>query len=150
MAFGCSDKSGDTGDTGAAAPSLSVSWGSSSVDLTIGAGSDWYYFGIAETGTSADPWTGEDCTYGYTTSDGTNYNYCHLAAGGATNSYAYGGAFSALDAETETVFPGATSTDGVSYADVCSYLVYAANDPTQCWVSGHDANYFAGWGCDSF
>ena len=56
-----------------------------------------------------------------------------------------------MDADTETVFASnATPDDGTAYADVCTYLVYDANDATQCWVSGNDASYFADWGCDSF
>ena len=149
MAFGCSDKSGDTGDSGDAGPGLSVSWGSDSVSLTIDGGTDWYYWGIAETGTSADPWTGEDCDAGYTTTDGTTYDYCHLAAGNSTTTLAFGGAYDALTEGEETVFT-AENDDGISYGDLVTHFVYDANNPEDCWVTGDDPTYYSAWGCGSF
>jgi hypothetical protein len=92
----CSGK-GDTGDSGTvstdadadadadsdADPSFSVDWGGSAVTLSVSGGGSTYWWGIAETSSSADPWTGEDCVYGYTLSDGSVLGpYCHDA--GAT------------------------------------------------------------------
>ena len=123
--------------------SFTIDWGDSSVSLTITGGADWYYWGIAET-SGVDAWTGEDCSYGYAAGD-TTYIYCHLAAGDDTTSLEYGGPYDALSEGEETVFPQAGN-----YSDTTTHLIYDANDPTQCWVTGDDPSYYSDWNCDSF
>ena len=145
FAVGCdSDKeSGGTGtdtDTTAEA-SYAVSWGGSSVDLSItdGDSAASYWFGLAETG-CGDPdncWYGEDCVYGDLTG---NYFYCHPASTSGV-SLSYGGDFSALSEGSETVF-GDSSFDGT--------VTYYVEDSSSgaCWAWGHDSSYYAGLGCN--
>ena len=150
----CSGK-GDTGDSGAAStdadsdadadtdadPSFSVDWGGSAVTLAVSGGGSTYWWGIAETSGSADPWTGEDCVYGYTLSDGSVLGpYCHDA--GATGiSLSYGGDPTALS-EGTTVFPDNSYASGTTH--------YAEDMATAaCWVWGADPSYYDGLGCSA-
>ena len=155
-ATGCSDKSGDTGDTsggggdgtdgGGGDPSASVSWGGSSVTLNVTDGPGAYWFGMAETGASDDPWTGEDCLYGYTLGDGTNLSYCHDAGDGGDTTLSYGGDAMNLQAGT-TVFTSSSYDGSVAY--------YLESDPDfggtgECWAWGNGAgSYYSELGCGS-
>ncbi len=151
VAFGCTDKVDDSGDVSEADadtdtdtdtdPDFDVTWGASSVDV---AGSDCTgctEFGLAETGTSDDPWTGEDCLYGYEGVDATPY--CH-PFDGASLSLAYGGDYSALAEGSETVFPGTTNSDGEEFSGRVTYYVGAGAD---CYIWGQDVSYYSGLGC---
>ena len=46
--------------------SVSVNWGSGSVDVAVNGGPGAYWFGMAETADCVDCWTGEDCIYVHT------------------------------------------------------------------------------------
>ncbi len=137
----CTEK----GDTGAAAgPSAaSVSWGASSVSLTVDGGSGEYWFGMAEdTTTSTDPWTGEDCVYGYVTGTGSTLAWCHAADTSGTT-LTYGGDPNNL-APGDTVF--SQGYDGfVNY-----YLeAYVEDGYGDCWVWGSQVSYYSGIGCET-
>ena len=145
FAFGCDDKPNETGageadaDTDSdtdADTEVDVTWGSSSVDLTItnGDATQSYWFGMAEVvGCPAeDCWTGEDCIYGY-----AGYAYCHPAATTGV-SLAYGAPFDAVTEGVDTVFFDSGFDGSVTY-----YL----EDNTACWVWGADTSYYDGLGC---
>jgi hypothetical protein len=147
---GCVDLTGkDSGafDTGSsAALEFDVSWGASSVDLTImnGDSASEYYFGIAETNDGClnaeyGCWTGEDCYLGYdlvTTSD--TLSYCHPSSSTGA-SLAYGGDPNALSEGSATVFS----------ADFEGLVTFYVENYTsgECWVWGADTSYYADLGC---
>ena len=144
FSVGCVDMMKDTGGSVEAdAMEVSVTWGASSVDLSIanGDGAGDYWFGLAETGDSADPWTGEDCYLGYDfqTTDG-NLSYCHPSSSTGV-SLAYGGDVSALAEGSETVF-GSADFDGT--------VTYFLEDSTTgaCWTWGHSPSYYDALACD--
>ena len=129
--FGC----GDT-DTGAA-PIPQVSWGSSSVTLTMsGDAGESYWFGIAETGCAnpSECWYGEDCAYGDLSG---NYFYCH-PTGPTGGSRLYGGSFAQLNEASEKVFSGSSFENTVT-----DYL----EDNANCWVWGDDPSYYTVLSC---
>ena len=78
----CDDDTGSAvDDTGAALPvEVEVTWQATYLELAItnGDAAESYSFGLTETDVG-DPWTGEDCVYGYT-SGGTSFTYCHPAS----------------------------------------------------------------------
>lgn len=150
---GCpGDKACDSGDSacetggegegegeGELEESFSASWGPSGVTIDIENGSGTYELGMAETDSaSPDPWTGEDCYEGYTLGDGTLLLYCHpLSSSGG--SFTGGGNPNSLDESSQTVFTSA-------FEDVITY--YVSSDSTgECWVWGHDPDYYSGLGC---
>jgi hypothetical protein len=127
-----------TGTTGGSTPAVSVSWGSTGVDIAIAGGAGGWWFGMAETRGCSDCWTGEDCVYGYTYSGGS-LNYCH-DAGDTGTGLTYGGDATALSAGT-TLFPDSSFESTVTY-----YLESQAD--FSCWVWGDDPSYYDGLGCD--
>jgi len=131
----------DTDTTETTELAASVTWGSSSVDLTLTNGEGISFFGMAETGSTCTDscWTGEDCTYGFEGSD-TTYLYCHPTAATGV-SLAYGGAFDAINEGTDTVF-GDNSFDG-------SVTYYLEGSDGSCYVWGNDASYYSAEGCDA-
>jgi hypothetical protein len=146
FSIGCVDMVKDTGgggnDGSADAMEVSVTWGGSSVDLSIANGdaAGDYWFGLAETEGSSDPWTGEDCYEGYTLGDGSVLSYCHPSSSTGA-SLAYGGGTSDLSEGSETVF-GSADFDGS-----VTYFLEDANSGA-CWVWGATPSYYDGLGCD--
>jgi hypothetical protein len=129
--------------TGSSAPTASVTWGGSSVDLTVSGGPGAYWFGMAETTGCDDCWTGEDCVYGYD-AGGTTLAYCH-DGGDTGTSLAYGGDAGALAAGT-TVFVDA------SFDGAVTYFLDSDSDfggDGSCYVWGADTSYYDGLGCTS-
>ncbi|MFT5686870.1 MAG: hypothetical protein ACI8RZ_007827 [Myxococcota bacterium] len=135
---GGNDTGGDEADADTDADAdfdASVSWGASSVDLTLTGGVAGY-FGMAETD-CADPdecWYGEDCIYGDLTE---TYFYCHPTNANGV-SLLYGGAYNTLYEGTETVFGGSSFDGSVTY--------YIEQGGT-CYTWGHDTSYYSGLGC---
>ena len=132
---------GGTTTTGGA-PTASVTWGASSVDIDVAGGPGAYWFGIAETADCDDCWTGEDCVYGYSYG-GTTFAYCH-DGGDTGTSLAYGGDATQLAAGT-TVF-GSDDFDGK-----VTYYLESDRDfggDGSCYVWGADNSYYDGLGCD--
>lgn len=153
FAFGCEPTKGDTGawggdDTsgGTSELSFAVTWGSSSVELSISDDEGRaFWFGMAETnaGCGDECWTGEDCLYGYTSPNtGTTYGpYCH-DAGTEGISLTYGGDPTNLQ-EGTTVFPDSSYKGNVAY-------YFEDQDSGDCWVGGlNGASYYSGQGCTS-
>ena len=152
FAVGCSDKSGDSGDTSEsdtdtdtdtdtdADASVAVTWSGSGVTLAITNGdAGGYLFGMVETDpASADPWTGEDCYLGYTLSSGSLLSYCHPASSSG-DAYSAGGSATALDENTETVFSS-------SFESVLTYYLEESGSGA-CWVWGADTSYYAALSC---
>jgi hypothetical protein len=135
---GESDADADADADGDADPTFSVDWGGSAVTLAIGGGTSTYLWGIAETGGSADPWTGEDCAYGYTLSDGSVLGpYCH-DAGASGISLTYGGSATDLT-EGTTVFTDNSFSSSTTH--------YTESAEGACWVWGTDVSYYDGLGC---
>jgi hypothetical protein len=144
----CEDEDEDDGSTtggtttgGGGGPTVSVTWGGSSVDVDIAGGPGAYWFGLAETSGCDDCWTGEDCIYGYQYSGGS-LEYCH-DAGDTGTSLTYGGDATNLSAGT-TVFPDSSRDGAVTY--------YLESDPEyggdgNCFVFGADTSYYDGLGC---
>jgi hypothetical protein len=137
--YGTTGTTGTTGTGGV--PTVSVTWGSSAIDLSVSGGAGAWWFGMAETAGCSDCWTGEDCAYGFELADGSVLAYCHDGTDTGT-SLTYGGDAGALAAGT-TVFP--RSSEG----DVTYYLESDPNfggDDT-CWIWGDDVSYYSGLGC---
>jgi hypothetical protein len=135
---------GTTGTTGSVTtgwepPTASVEWGASGLTLEIGAGGGEYWFGLAQT-TGEDPWTGEDCVYGYESSDGSTLSYCHYAGDSGTF-LTYGGDRYALATGT-TAFEDASLDGQITY-------VLASEWSGRCYVWGDDTSYYDGLGCDA-
>ena len=127
--------------TGGGAPTVSVTWGGSSVDIDVAGGPGAYWFGMAETSGCDDCWTGEDCVYGYSYG-GTVLAYCHDGGDTGTN-LTYGGDFNALAAGT-TVFSSA------SFDGRVTYFLESDTDfggDGSCYIWGGDTSYFDGLGC---
>ena len=127
--------------------SASVSWGDSSVDLSISDAEDGasYNWGVAEnTGACLTSeygcWTGEDCYMGYDLTSGGNYTYCHpvSATGG---SLAYGASPDAVAEGMSTVF-----TDS-AFSTVTTHILdnAASTEADSCWVWGADTSYYNGY-----
>ena len=144
--IGCVDLTGkDSGmDTGgSAALEFDVSWGSSSLDLTImnGDPNGNYYFGIAETsdGCGDQCWTGEDCYLGYDLeSENNTLTYCHPSSSTGV-SLSYGGSTSSLVEGSETVFTA-------NFEDQVTFYVENYSSGS-CWVWGAQPSYYADLGC---
>jgi len=118
-----------------------VEWGASSITVTLtGMDDGGYYFGMAESSASTDPWTGEDCMDGYTTGSGTNYTYCHPVPASGVMTLNYGGGFDDLAEGSETVF-GSQAFDG----DVTYYLEETSTG--DCWVFGRASSHYDNLGC---
>ena len=132
-----SDDSG-SGTNSPGGPDFSVSWGGSSMTLSISGGSGSYWFGMAETG-CADPgncWYGEDCLYGDLT--GTYY-YCHPAdSNGVTLQYT---SDLDLDESSETLLNESLASDVTYYVESAS--------SGECWAWGHDTSYYAALDCEN-
>jgi len=120
-------------------PSFSVDWGPEEVVLSISGTSQPYWWGITDSSGSADPWTGEDCLYGYVLSDGSTLGpYCH-DAGSTGIALTYGG--NPLELwEGTTVFPNR------SYADITTHY-FEEQSTGACYVMGPDPDYYSGLGC---
>ncbi len=149
------DKGDDSGDSGEDVedtdtdvvdddPSPSADWGADAVTITVDGGPGGYWLGMAETADSSDPWTGEDCVWGYELSSGEVIGpYCHDLGDGGSTVLTYGGSTSDLQAGT-TVFTSETGGDRVTY--------FLESDPDfggsgDCWTWGNDPSYYAGLGC---
>jgi hypothetical protein len=139
---GCPDKgdSGDTSETDADTDAdadeimVEVTWGGTSVSLDITNGTGSYLWGLAETDpSSGDPWTGEDCLYGYGA-----YAYCHpTSASGVTLEYG---------ASPDNVVEGDTTVFYSSdYASTVTYSLWDGDDCVGSW--GADATYYEDY-CD--
>lgn len=137
LASGCGE--GESGDPNGdvEGPTFTLNWTSTGLEITIAEGVGEVEMGLVDTDPlNPQPWTGEDCYYGYTTEDGTTYRYCHPLAstGGALQS---GGDPLSLEPGTQTVFDW-------NYGDTLTYLFM---DSTSCWVMGHDPTWYDGMGC---
>jgi hypothetical protein len=150
IGFGCSDKNGDSvgesdtdtdadtdTDTDADPTGGTVNWGTDSVTVTINGGSGSLHFGIVEQ-SGAKSWIAEDCigiTYaGYG-------NFCHTVAADSV---------STIDcvATPDEVTDDTTLFCGVDPNTLTYY--FATMDDSWCAVSGPDASYYSGMGCDSW
>lgn len=128
---------GDDTGGGGGAPEVNVDQNESGVRLTVQPGG-YYYFGLAETGSgSSDPWTGEDCYYGYTTSDGSYYQYCHTVDG---DGLILQQASSLDEMDYDRTFFGNVSESATTYV-LIDYSTYA------CYTWGHDTSYYSYLGC---
>ena len=153
LGFGCSDKDGDsTGesdtdtdtdtDTDSVVPdSVSVDWGTDSVDVTIGGGSGDYDWGIVQGG--SDPWLAEDCIGG-TNGDGAYGPWCKTVTADSTTT------FDCVDTLKETG-PNVSLFCNVVIDEGEASLTYyfASQDDTWCGVSGPDASHYSSYGCES-
>lgn len=120
-------------------PDVSVSWGSSVIQVTISGGSEDYWLGIVETaGCGSECWTGEDCVWGFSAGSTTLGPYCH-DMGKTGDSLAYGGDAVELS-PGETVFPDSSFSDQVTY-----YL--DGDSSASCWIWGDDPGYYSALGC---
>lgn len=134
----------DTDDPGGGDGGLdiAVSWTADGIEFVFepAVPGDWT-LGIAETATDDDPWTGEDCAYGYVLDDGSVLGpYCHgLQAGSESLSLAYGGDPNGLQAGT-TVF------GGPEYDGQVTYVLFEEGDAA-CYVWGDDVSYYDSLGC---
>ncbi|MCK6505840.1 hypothetical protein L6R53_21040 [Myxococcota bacterium] len=116
---------------------MDCAWGGGGIEVELSGGDPGgYFFGLAETRTGGDAWTGEDCLYGYTTSSGTVYSYCHPLS-------AEGGFLVTVESILD-VFEGSTTLHS-AVLDNTYYLAEAATG--DCWVFGHDTSYYGGLGC---
>jgi hypothetical protein len=149
FAAGCVDIKEDTGtettDTSAEEvvvdPTVSVSWGDSSVSLSITDAAEGasYYWGITENNDCDDCWTAEDCFMGYDLNDGTNLTYCHPASATGAE-LAYGaGAMDIVEGSTTLFFEAAFSAKVTYIVDDRS----SADAP--CWTWGADTGYYSGY-----
>lgn len=121
---------------------IAVEWGASSLTLDFGTPvGRTLYLGMAETIDIQDPWTGEDCLYGYALANGDVLGpYCHgIASGWDGIELMYGGDPADLEPGT-TVFPDAGWASRVTYM-----VMNGAQD--ECVVWGEDPSYFAEMGC---
>lgn len=128
----------DTGDTDLGSPPIEVGveHTGSEIVLTIVNGRGAYTFGMAETGSSADPWTGEDCLDGYTFNDGTTLRYCHPAS-------ADGVVLAAADSADAIVEGETTLMTNILPANT-TYVLF--DDAGECWTWGAETSYFTGCG----
>ena len=151
FAVGCVDIKEDTGtettDTAdteevvVADPTFAVSWGDSSVSLSITDAADGasYYWGITENSGCDDCWTAEDCFMGYDLGTGTNLSYCHpVSATGGELSYG-AGATDVVEGSTTLFWEAAYSTKVTYIVDDRS----SADAP--CWTWGADTTYYGGY-----
>lgn len=132
---------GTTGSvtTGWEPPVASVEWGASGLTLELASGGGAFWFGLAQT-TGDEPWTGEDCVYGYESPDGAYLSYCH-DAGESGTFLTYGGDRNALASGT-TAFEDASLDGQVTY--------FLESDWSGlCYVWGDDTSYFDGLGCEA-
>ena len=137
---GWTSTTGSTGTTGPGwgPPELSLEWGASGITLELSGSGDLYWFGMAQT-QGDDPWTGEDCVYGYETAAGTTLSYCHYA-GDAGMFLTYGGDPNALES-------GSTAFADSSVAGQLTYVL-ASETTGRCYVWGDDPSYYDGLGCE--
>lgn len=121
---------------------VAVEWGDGDVTFEFNQGmTGSWSIGIAETHGDVDPWTGEDCAFGYVMPDGSLLGpYCHLIGDGDWSmTLAYGGDPWNLQQGT-TVFPD------VAFEPYVTYLL-RDDDNGHCWAWGHDAAYYDDLGC---
>ncbi|MEC7948275.1 MAG: hypothetical protein VX265_11980 [Myxococcota bacterium] len=129
-----------TGTTGPADPTFTTDWGDTAFTITIAGGPGAYWFGWAQN-TANDPWTGEDCVYGYTTGAGDTLAYCH-DAGDTGTTLTYGGDPNNLAAGT-TVWSAPLEAEATYYVE--SDTEFGGDG--SCWVWGSDVTYYDGLGC---
>ena len=121
-------------------PAFATDWGETAFTIIIAGGPGAYWFGWAQDDV-IDPWTGEDCIYGYTTGSGDTLAYCH-DAGDTGTTLTYGGDPAALAAGT-TVW-------SAPFQDQATYYVESDTEfggDGACWVWGADVTYYDGLGC---
>jgi len=127
--------------------SASVSWGDSSVSLSItnGDSAASYNWGIAENSGGClssewGCWTGEDCHMGFDLTSGGNYSYCHPVSS-TGGSLAYGASPDAVAEGDSTVFGEA------SFSTVTTHVLdnAASTEAESCWVWGADTSYYNGY-----
>ncbi len=132
--FGGGDEGGgdEGGGDGGGGMDVSVSWGGSSVDISVGTGSCWY-FGMAETSGCSDCWTGEDCLYGYELGNGSVLGpYCHdIGSGDSLN---YGG-------NPNDLQPGTTVFSASAEGNVTYVLIDGATE--ECFTWGDAPAYYS-------
>lgn len=123
----------DTGGGGGGAPEVNVDQNESGVRLTVQPGG-YYYFGMAETDAgSSDPWTGEDCYYGYSTGS-DYYQFCHPVDG---DGIVLPNVTSIEDLDEYSTLFGNVSAAVTTYYLV-DYSTYT------CYTWGHDTSYYYG------
>ena len=130
----------DTEEVVVADPSFAVSWGDSSVSLSITDAADGasYYWGIAENGATGG-WTAEDCFMGYELEDGTNLTYCHPASATGVELAFGAGPFDVVEGST-TLFPDNSFSTAVTYI-----VDDRSSADAPCWTWGFDTTYYGGY-----
>ena len=136
------DDTDDTDDT-VIEVGATVDWVATAITVSVTGPDDAMYdFGMAEVGpdNGDDYWTGEDCIYGYATSNGSVLGpYCHeLDATGGT--ITYGG-------DPANLLAGTSVFGDSSFEPAVAYYMEDQSDPSACWIWGADSNYYAGLGC---
>jgi len=135
----------DTG-SGPALSEFSVTWGDSSVILEFQIENPLenadYYWGIVETGTEEDPWTGEDCFRGYTLDNGTIFSFCHPITETGAELFYTADVLSLIEA-SETLFTPINE----DYTRTTTHIIddrVGVDSP--CWVWGDNPSYYENYG----
>ena len=121
--------------------SVTLSWATDGVTVTIENGSGRYDFGMAETGAEEVGWYGESCVIGEEPQDREDYGYdiCHGLA-------ATGGEIGHVD-DIDDVGDGATLfTDRIHDRGNITYVLFD-DSGADCWVWGDDVSYYDDFGC---
>ena len=116
-----------------------VNWNENTIDLSflLYDESAAYFFGLAQSGTISNRWTGEDCLYGFSY-DGQDYLYCHPAQRGI--SLSYGASYDEVSEGISTHFAGPEFAEEITY-------IIKDTISNCCWVWGHDPSYYGELNC---
>jgi hypothetical protein len=96
-----------------------------------------FWFGMTQEGSeSTDPWTGEDCLDGYTTSGGKNYNICHYFEGNS-------GSLSHVTDPDDVVAGDTTLLKGDLEGTLTYFLQLDTDNGGPCYTWGVDTSVYA-------
>jgi len=158
---GCVDKGlvdtgdGDTGTDGPSDPSsITVTWGTTALDVAIADGGSAYNFGWVENEVGQGCivangdnwcWSGEDCLLGFTSpTSGGSISFCH-DAGQFGTSLAY---YDRDNFCNDLVEGAETCAASALYESTATWYVEDAADPAKCWTGGVASTHYDGMGCN--
>lgn len=133
------DGGDDTDDGHGEGVSFAIAWNPSGLIVEVINGYGSYELGLADTDpANPDPWTGEDCLNGYTSSDGETWSLCHQMP-------PYGTSLTTVTS-VDDLIEGETTLLSEEQEGTLTYYVISLSTG-DCWVWGLDPAYYSGQGC---
>jgi hypothetical protein len=147
---GGGEAAGGSGGAGGSDPCVEdarivVAFGTAAEDPVVSGevvcGASSYFLGLAETASGGAGWYGEDCLEG----EKNGFDICHpfsTVEGFANFSLAH------VDSP-DMIVPGESTLFTTALAEGITWVIINVDDPSRCWVGGHDVTYYDELGCQN-